>query len=87
METLRATRPLRIDGVVLIPVQRVRVEVSQGCAGVCMHAFADPRAVVVRSHGRWHAIDPAGDALELEPLVREVAGLADALERERSDST
>ena len=85
METLRITQPLHLDGVVLIPVQRVRVEPSQACGGVWVHACAEPRAVVFNAGGHWRALDAHGAELPLGPLLEDVAGLADAVERERRD--
>jgi hypothetical protein len=77
VNTLRATEPLRIDGVVVIPVQRVRIEPAHGCGCVCMRACAEPRAIVVDEGTGWRAFDLDGAELPLAPLLEAVAGLAE----------
>ena len=76
METLRATRPIRLARIVLVPIQRIHVE-RLGHRAV--HASCTPHAVVVGEEGRWRALGPGGDELELQPLLEEVRGLAETL--------
>ena len=83
METLRATEPLRIDGLCLILVQRVRIDRSQVCGTAWVQACAEPRALVIGEQGRWRALDPEGAETALAPLLEEVGGLADIVQRER----
>ena len=82
METLKATGPLRIEGVVLIPVQHVRIVPSQGCDGMSFLASAVPRAIVIEEGGQWRAIDLDGAEIALEPLLEQVAGLTEAIQQE-----
>lgn len=81
METLHATEALRVDDVVLIPVQRVCIEPSRSRASLRIHAYADPRAIVVGQGGRWWALGVDGMEIALKPLLREVAGLANAVQQ------
>ena len=80
MEVLHATRPLRFDDVVLIPVQRVRVEPFRGPCGLFVRALAVPHAILVGRAGAWRAYDPSGAELVLEDLLERESGLAEALE-------
>ena len=82
METLSATEPLRIDDVVLIPVQRVRIVPSQGCDGMSILASAVPRAIIIEEGGHWRAIDLDGAEIALEPLLEHVVGLAEAVQQQ-----
>ena len=79
MESLRATKPLRLSGIVLIPIQRVRVERFGGFWGFSIRASAEPHALVIAEEGLWRAIDLKGNDTPLEPLLRETSGLAEAI--------
>ena len=79
MERLHATHPLRVSGLVLIAVQRVRVEHHGKGGRSWVHVFAEPHALVVVEGGRPRALDPTGADIPLKPLLREAAGLAEAL--------
>ena len=84
MERLHAARPLRLSGLVLIPIQRVRLEHCEKRGGYWVHGLAEPYAVVFAERGGWRAIDMAGKKIPLKPLLREAAGLAESIRRVRA---
>ncbi len=84
METLHATEPLRVGGVVLIAIQRTRVDSSREFGGFGVSAFAAPRALVIEEGGRWRALDLEGGEIPVEPLLEQVPGLTETVERERA---
>jgi len=82
MDQLVAQAPIRINGVVLIAIQRVRCEASQAFGAHCIDAAVEPRALVVHDGASWRACDLDGRPLEVASMLTEVAGLSELVERE-----
>ena len=76
MDGLHMTEPLRLHGVTLIVIQRVRVEASREGSGSSLFAFAKPWSIVTEERGQWRAMDMDGSEMALEPLTKDVEGLA-----------
>lgn len=77
--TLRAAAPLRpVDGVVLLPIERVSVASGDAGMPAWFVASLEPAAVVVRDAAGLRAYDRDGRAVALETIRRELPAL-DAL--------
>lgn len=80
MDRLHAAHPLRASGLALIAVQHVCVERYGEGSRSWVHVIAEPYALVIVEGGRPRALDLSGSGTPLEPLLREVVGLADTLQ-------
>ncbi len=74
----QAGRPLRIDGLTLLPIERVLVHTQRGRYGGWVTASKEPVAIVVRGALRCHALATDGSPMDLGALRQRVPGL-DAL--------
>ncbi len=79
MSALRAGTPVRAGGVCLIPVERVWLHQHAHSGAVWAAGGREPVAVVIRDSKGLRAVDVAGEAVELDKLLGDVDGLADAL--------
>ena len=78
-EALRAGAPVRIGGVVLLPVERIVVHADRTGPGLWVLADKRLHTLVVRDASGIRGIDAEGAAVALDALREEVPGLDAAL--------
>ena len=76
-ETLRACSPLHVDGVTLVPIERVALQSEMGSAGAWFSVAKQPYALIVRDAAGIRTVN-IGAAVSLGEL-RETVPKLDAL--------
>lgn len=72
---LRAGAPLRVRGLTVVPIERLRVTVGSQGRRVFATVSMEAAGVVIRRPDGAEAFDPAGHRLDLEDLAHRAAGL------------
>lgn len=80
-EALRAGAPVACGPVMMLPIERVRVEAQVAAGGVWFSALRAPCALVVRAGGELVAARVDGAPVAMDDLLAEVPGLAAAIAR------
>jgi hypothetical protein len=78
METLRASSPLHVDGITLVPVTRAAIRSDRG---YWIGAFKEVYAVIVCDAGDVRALGPDSSEIELDALIEKTPNLGAILSK------
>ena len=90
MNELRVAAPIAVAGVILIPIERVRIVAARQWQACCCNAAKDIAALVICEAGGPRAVDVAAQPLAIDELIGEIPELGAALAEfypSRSDRT
>lgn len=76
METLRATSPVRVGDVTLVPIERAVIHSDRGEAGCWLGAIKEPFAVILCDAAGVRALAADSTEIPLDDLIQKTPNLA-----------
>lgn len=83
MTRLQTGAPINIDGLTLIIIERLSINVNNACHSLRLNAGKEPYALVIRDTRGLRALDMMGKRLVIEELIEEIPDLIDLIGREK----
>lgn len=74
-ESWRAGKPITLEDVTLLAIEKVSVQSDEGESGNWVRASVEPFAIIVRDRNGTRAYDPDANAVSLETLREKVSDL------------